>query len=217
MGPVKVNLATFEYFDKRIVYSLILGAAIFVLMISAYNIQQSFHYQTEIFKYEGKIKRLEQMLVKRQRIENKDKKPLGKEDVKSLEDGVRSVNRLIAADVFPWERILGALEKEMPDDMVLSSFLPSKDFTKLTLKGRAKSMSDISLFVSKLESSGTMQKVLLSKIDLPEGKLAPDNGTTGVGFEINAMLDPNKLLHTRAFRPAEASSKASGRTKRRAG
>jgi hypothetical protein len=191
--PIKVNLATFEYFDKRIVYSLILGAAIFVLMISAFNLQRSFRYQNEIFDYEGKIKRLDQMLVKRQPIGGENVRPVGKEALKEMEEAVLHVNRLIAADLFPWGRVFDLLEKEIPDPVALHGFLPSEDFSRLTLRGQSRSMADVSLFLGRLESSRLFERAVLAKLTVPEGKLEPQ--TEKLFFEINAFLNMRELLN----------------------
>jgi Tfp pilus assembly protein PilN len=196
LGPIKVNLATFEYYDKRVVYSLILGAAILVLMLSAYTIQLSFRYQSDIFEYENKLVRLEQGLVKRQHIRNGIKVTLGKDLIKTIKGDTAFVNRLIIMDIFPWDHVLDGLEKEMPEGMILKSLAPGSTQAALTMKGESSSMAEISLFLSRLERSGMFEKTILSKLSVEQNASQKENENERpkILFEIEAALRINDLV-----------------------
>jgi len=201
LGPIKVNLSTFEYHDKRIIYTVLVCVAAFVLIITGYNIHLGVKYQSEILEYKGKLARLNQNLVKKQRIKDTRKKTFRKKEIKSIQKKTLFVNNMITRDVYPWNLILDALEKKMPEGVVLKHFSPSKKPGKLTLKGHANSTDKISHFLKELEGSDIFNKNVLLKLTVDKKNMAsePDEISPRIHFEIESSVKMKSLFAGKDF------------------
>jgi Tfp pilus assembly protein PilN len=201
LGPLKINLATFEYHDKRIIYTVLVCVAAFVLIISGYNIHLGIKYQNEILEYEGKLARLNQNLVKKQRIKDTRKKTLKKKEIKAIQKKTLLVNTMITRDVYPWNLILDALEKKTPEGVVLIHFSPSKKPGKLTLRGYANSTEEISKFLKELEISGVFSRNVLLKLTVDKKNMVyeSDEVSPKIRFEIESSLKMKNLFAGKGF------------------
>ena len=186
-------MATLQYHDKRIVYSVVLGAIIFLLAITGYNVNVGFKYQKEISGYEEKIGKLDQNQSKIKFV----RKELKEEEIKQIKTDALFVNKLIAIDVFPWNRLLETLEDNMPEDIILmnlslSDIYESDIYDKLLLKGYAGSIEKIALFLKKLEESSMFQKCMILKLSVEKGGLEEisKKKSFNIYFEIESLLIP---------------------------
>jgi len=190
-------MATLEYHDKRIVYLVVLGAIIFLSAITGYNINMGVKYQKEISEYEGKIGKLEQNQSQRKFLH----KELKEEEIKQIKTDALFVNKLIAIDIFPWDRLLEALEDNMPEDIILMSLslsnIDGSDiYDKLLLKGSAGSIEKIALFLKKLEESSIFQKCMILKLSVEKGNLEEiaKKKSFNIYFEIESSLLMNEIF-----------------------
>ncbi|MBN1848457.1 MAG: PilN domain-containing protein [Deltaproteobacteria bacterium] len=214
MEMIKINLATFEYQNKRLAYPMLIGAAILLLLLSWYTVQISHRYQNEIFEYEKRVDDLEQMSVKRQKITASKEKELTEQEIKSLQDEIQFVNQRIIEDVFPWSGLLDSLETDIPDGITLSNFSISKDPSKAKLRGEARSMKEIGMFLANLEKSKTFRDSHLINLSINQSKNNQD--TTGeesqsIDFEIESFFDMDQILqssvHPRRSSPGHEGGK----------
>jgi Tfp pilus assembly protein PilN len=197
LNIININLATFDYQNKRFAYPMLFGAAIILLATSLYTVQTSYQYQNEIFEYEKKIESLTQKNVTRQKI-NKDVRPvLTKEEEESIRNDIDFVNERIIKDVFPWDRLLSGLEMEIPEGAFLTGFSTSKDFTKIKLQGKAESMKEVGMFLANLNNSTTFQNSELVNLSINQ----PNQFQTEAGkmmmqinFEIESNITIDQLL-----------------------
>lgn len=196
MEPIKVNLATFEYYDKRVAYTLILCAAAALLLISAYQIHVGLRHQAEVFEYQEKIDRLNQQFIKRQRIPLDTRAELPKAEARKIDEQVRLVNELILSDVFPWDGILGELERVMPRGIILKSFSLVEGWRRVSLKGHGRSMKEITLFLQAMEASELFEKNVLARLSVEQGPSPPQTGEgeLTVPFEIESQIVLDRLL-----------------------
>ena len=190
-------MATLEYHDKRIVYSVVLGAIIFLSAITGYNINMGVKYQKEISEYEEKIGKLEQNQSQKKFLH----KELKEEEIKQIKTDALFVNKLIAIDIFPWDRLLETLEDNIPEDIILmnlslSDIYGSNIYDKLLLKGSAGSIEKIALFLKKLEESSMFQKCMILKLSVEKGSLEEisKKKSFNIYFEIESLLIINEIF-----------------------
>ncbi len=195
-------MATLEYHDKRIVYSVVFGAVIFLSAITGYNINMGVKNQKEISEYEEKIGKLEQNQSQRKFLH----KELKEEEIKQIKTDALFVNKLIAIDIFPWDRLLETLEDNIPEDIILmnlslsdiygSDIYGSDIYDKLLLKGYAGSIEKIALFLKKLEASTMFQKCMILKLSVEKGSLKEisKKKSFNIYFEIETSLLMNEIF-----------------------
>lgn len=196
MKPIKANIATVEYIDKRIVYSVLVIVAIISLIIFLRNIHTGFQYHADILNYQEKITRLQKNLEARKRRNDEIKSRLGDNELKKIEKDVPFVNGLITLDIFPWDRLLDTLENSVPEGMTLNSMVPVDDFKKINIDGYAGAMRNITQLLKMLEKSTIFHKSSLVKLSVDEsnvenisGEKAPD-----IHFEIEIFLKMENLF-----------------------
>ncbi len=189
MQPIKINMATVEYFDKRYVHSALIGFAAFILIISSHNIYSFFNNKKEINNYTEKISRLESSLIGEKRILNEKMEKTGENKITSASKKTLFVNRLIARDIFPWNQLLYMLEIRLPDEMLLTNFSPSENFKHLTLKGSADSTGAISLFLTRLNDWDLLQNNILTSLSLIKNNSKEDNGKIQFTIESTFRVD----------------------------
>ena len=201
MDTVKLNLATFKYFDKRvasvalIVITLVLGG------LSLYSVTQAIQGQANILSYEGKIKRLEKSLVKSKKARENVRKKLKGEEMQAIREGTLFVNGIIARDAFPWDRFLDAVETSMPEGIVLEDLTVAGDFQTVKMKGFARSSEEIDLLLSRLKKTGIFEGNLLTKLSVKEmGKNdSADSVESEMRFEITSKLNIEELFNSKEY------------------
>jgi hypothetical protein len=201
LDPIKLNLATFKYYDKRVA-SIALVVITFVLGgLSLYNVTQGIQGQADILSYEGKITRLEKSLVKSKKAQENVRKKLKGEEMQSIREGTMFVNRIIAKDAFPWDRFLDAVETSMPAGIVLEDLTVADDFQTVQMDGLAKSSEEIDLVLSRLKRTGIFERNLLTKLSVKEGgKNDPaDIPEGGMRFEITSKLNIEELCSSEEY------------------
>ncbi|OPX40136.1 MAG: hypothetical protein B1H13_08190 [Desulfobacteraceae bacterium 4484_190.3] len=119
MDPIKINLATFKYYDKRVASIALVVIILLLGGVTMYNVTQAIQGQREILNYKGKIKRLEKSLAKSKKAREKVRKKLKGEEMRAIREGTAFVNRLIAKNAFPWDRLLDAIETSIPKGVTL--------------------------------------------------------------------------------------------------
>jgi len=199
LEPIKINLATFEYQDKRLSYSVMLVTALIVLTLSIISIRSGINAQSEINEYENKVASKAQNNIKRQQIKKETVKRLNDKEIESLKKDIDFINGLIMMDAYPYDRLLDALESCAPQGVALLNFSLSKDQNTASLKGKAGSMDEITVFLNKLNSSkiyknSSLLNLTVSREDILQEEMEyPDNGIT---FEIECSIDSDQVWAT---------------------
>ncbi len=181
---IHTNLATIEYVDRRLAFFLMLSASAFILSISLILIHQFFNDADRIRVYQGKILQRKQQTNAKERADGEKHKTFTKEQQKDLLERIVRINRLIAMDIFPWNRILEDLERSLPEGLYIESFVPVEDFSSITLKGRADSESKVAFFYKRLEENKIFEKNALTTF-----QVKPRNeSNTGKALEIDIQF-----------------------------
>ncbi|MFZ5573108.1 MAG: PilN domain-containing protein [Thermodesulfobacteriota bacterium] len=202
MKAIHTNLATFEYVDRRLSLLLILSTSAVILLISVNTIRQFFDGADQIQTYQKKIYQKEQEIAVKIKDSQKDQQAITKEQIKSIEHQVVQFNRLIATDIYPWNRILEELERSSPAGLCLVSFVPADDFQTLTMKGRAESENRISFFFKRLEESKLFDgnTLLTFQVNPNKDSTSEGNGESGIQFTIESRLSRNGVFSDPYYR-----------------
>ncbi len=180
----QINLTTHERIDYRIRYFLYGGMALFVVMISLANLVQGYRLFNERTGYETKLAAL------RQQARDLETAGAGSGDVspkayRALMDKGLKGNRLIALDLFPWVKVLNAIEKALPDVVILDAFRPEANFTRVLLTGRTESLEALVGFQKRLEASELFTTVVLVNMGLGDSSEKMDNAESRNRTEFN--------------------------------
>jgi len=194
LGRIKINLATFFYRNKGLEWAFLGLLSICVIAISAYLIHLAAVYQGEILAYSNKIARLERAMRQKTHTGKGASKALTEEDLKKLESDLRFVQGLITKDIFPWDMVLSALERNIPKGIFLDRFETEPTPQGLRLTGRAGSMAEISAFLKNLDLNGIFRANKLVKFSVESGNQAVAGGQKLVRFDIECQLDINKIM-----------------------
>ena len=151
MEPIRVNLASFEYVDKRHTYLMFIGIGIVALIISAYNVHLYAKRESEISDYKKKISVSQKKWQNNQQFKHEKKIEIGEEEKDRLKNSAVFLNRLIASDIFPWNQFLNMLERKVPNDLILTKIEPADNYGKLILAGYAGSTRKITFFLKRLK------------------------------------------------------------------
>lgn len=196
MDPIKINLRTYPYFDKRLSFLMITGAVIFLLLISAYNFHAQKNLNYRLNEYLEKIKNLEQSIAAKEKILESQKMEVGEKEIEFTKKYTHLINLLIIQDIFPWDRILDIFEKKMPENIFLEKLSADNNFSKIILKGYAMSMGDVSIFLKEIESADLIKKIVLQKINVEQDQAVNNINSQKppIHFEIESTLQYQKLF-----------------------
>jgi Tfp pilus assembly protein PilN len=100
------------------------------------------------------------------------------------------INRLIALDLFPWVQVLNALEKALPDVVVIDRFRPVDGFRRIDLAGHTDSLEQLVRFQENLEASDMFASVVLENMGLGNepGSASLSNAERRTDFQLHCRL-----------------------------
>jgi len=148
LEPFKINIATFEYFDKQI-YRWITGCLIFAIIIAALiNIRFFIQNQEGIKDYQVKIESLKSIIEKGKQQKGKQVKISENEKI-FLKKNVEFINGIILRDIFPWPDVLDVIEKNCPRDVILDGVIYSGKLSEIIIEGSAPSTNDVAILILK--------------------------------------------------------------------
>ena len=108
MEPIRINIATFEYLDKKIIL-IISALVIFVALMTVLNTSLYLSYRKQISEFEKKTSRIEKNME-----QNMSKTDINDEEWESLQQRAISANQIIVKDAVPWSRLFDVLETKVP-------------------------------------------------------------------------------------------------------
>jgi hypothetical protein len=107
MEPIRINIATFEYLDKKIVL-IISALVIFVALMTVLNTSLYLSYRKQISEFEKKTSRIQKNME-----QNTSKTDISAEEWESIQHRVISANQIIVKDAVPWSRLIEGLETKV--------------------------------------------------------------------------------------------------------
>ena len=117
----QINLTTRKRIDYRIRYLLFGGIIAVVIVTAMLNLYTGYQAYSERRAYQDKIEQLRPQIQRLAEVET----PGGAVSTKAYEELTNRglmLNQLIALDLFPWAHVLDALEKALPDVVVIDRF-----------------------------------------------------------------------------------------------
>jgi hypothetical protein len=176
----------------------LIGVAAFALLVSLNAIRVWFQNQGRIADHRQKIERLESSLAA-QRSQQKAQAARGAgAEPEKIENNIIRISRLVARDVFPFDRLLDMLEANLPEGIRLGRLEANEAIGAVLLEGVAESMDRVTVFVNQLESLEEVRRIALSKLTFLEEK---DGQSTPGPQQISFVIEGNLALET--FLPAE--------------
>jgi len=199
LKQIDVNLATHDFFDRRLLTVLMAAAAALSVLLTGVTIYRYVDCRKQLSEYSVKMERTRELISQkaRQRLET-EKKP-GKEDIRRLSAKTAAINAIIARDTFPWNRLLDQLERKLPEGLSLESFSLSDRYDKLTMTGRADAAHKITFFVRRLEEWALIKNTIIQDLGLRPiaGADMADTKESEIGFTLECMISIEKLFDSR--------------------
>lgn len=218
LTKIKINLATFYYGNRGLQWGLIGMVCAITLAMSAYLIHLAAVYQDEILSYSNKIAKLERSLAKHTRAGGPAEGRLTSEELKQLKHDLAFVDGLIFRDIFPWDMVLDAVERNMPKAVYLEKLEVDSSSNKLYVRGTAGSTASISVFLKNLDLNEIFRTSRLVRFSVEDSN-DPGGGSPSrvINFDIECTLNPKvvlKRLRSCAQGPIASSKRACGRENR---
>lgn len=191
----QINLTTRERIDYRIRFMLFGAMAALVLIISVINLYKGYQAYRERTAYQDKIEQLQQQALKLQAAEKRTGQFSDKAYQALMNKSLR-INRLIALDLFPWVKVLGALEDALPAVVVIDTFQAADGFMRINIAGHTDSLEQLVRFQEGLEASDLFTSVVLENMGLgggSEGTTQADSGRR-MEFKLHCRLQLDKVF-----------------------
>lgn len=200
MRQIDVNLATQEYADKQLAMTLMIAAAILMVVISGSTIFRYVGNENRVNTYDEKIVRTRKLLSQKTKHQQKKQKKPNPSDINRLAKKTAAINRLIARDSFPWNRFMDQLERKIPEGLFIEAFSPSDTYDKLIISGRADSAHKITFFLRRLEEWDLIKTIIIRNLGLTPMAFGETPGVQkgGIGFTIESRISIEKLFTDRA-------------------
>lgn len=198
MDAIKINLATFDFRYQRIARLVLIGVAAFVLLVSVNAIRIWFQNQGRLAAHRQKIERLESSLAEQRGQQKARADRGGGGEPEKIENNIIRISRLVARDVFPFDRLLDMLEANLPEGVHLGRLEANETIGAVLLEGVAESMDRVTVFVNQLESLEEVSRIALSKLTFQDEK---DGNSAPGPQQISFVIEGNLALET--FLPAE--------------
>lgn len=194
LDRIKINLATYSYRTKGLQWGFIVALCIAIILMSGYLIHLAVVYQGEILDYSNKIARLERAL----KLKGLNIKPnaakVDEQDLKQVESEMAFVRDLIVRDIFPWDVVLGAVERNMPKDIYLDRLEADAVRRDLDLRGTARSMEDITVFLENLDLNEIFRETKLIKFSVESGNGSAKRARRLIHFDISCDIETNAVM-----------------------
>ncbi len=165
MEPIRINIATFEYIDKKLVFIMAVVATALIVM-SAVNVNLFFKYSDRISECGNKALRIEKVFAEKNILENRIKDEIGTEKSEKILYRAIAANRMIIQDIFPWSRFLEIIETKVPNGIVIHSIIPSDDYKNLIIEGKATSERKIAFFLKRLAEWDLLKNSILTEFSM---------------------------------------------------
>lgn len=193
MTPIRVNLATLPHFDRRWVRLILILAATGGLLIAGCGLYRSHELAGRIVAFEVDVRRLDAERIRREQALQTEKTAVGEEEFDKTRVRAEAVNRLIAQDLFPWCRLLDALEAELPSTLYLTEVLGEDAGRRLRLRGYAASLDQVSGYLREKEDVALFDKIVLQNVEV-EPEAEDGAGPPPVRFEIDSTVQPRRVF-----------------------
>lgn len=194
MEPIRINIATFDYMGKKIVFVMSAVAAAIVIL-SVVNINLFLTYKGRISEFVIKTSSIEKKM-----LENKSKEQISTEESIKIRHRAISANQIIVKDAAPWSRFFKIMETKVPSGIVIDSIIPSNDYQSLIIEGKAQSEQKISFFMKRLRELDFLNNSILTEFSIEtdaNGKFK--EGEADISFRVKSDLLIQNLFEQKSY------------------
>jgi type IV pilus assembly PilN-like protein len=163
LEPIRINIASSDYVDKKIVFFMSAVAAA-IAILSIVNINLFLTNKGRISEYAIKSSSIEKKM-----LENKSKEEISTEKSEKILHRAILANQIIVKDVAPWSRFFERMETKVPSGIVIDSIIPSNDYQSLIIEGKARSEQKISFFMKRLKEFDFLNNSILTEFSIETG------------------------------------------------
>ena len=152
MKPVNINLVDKPNIWKKIFLisaAFLCFAAIGFTMINLYDYYAN---KKVILVYETRLEKVSKQSRQNRSIEKKTK-VITKDEEKKNRQELHYLKDIITKNMFPLTEVLTQIEILKPDQIDINSLLFSENLKTVVIKGESSNISQISLFLNKMNSS----------------------------------------------------------------
>jgi len=176
---LKGNLSSRPFYNERLVSMVVIGAALFGVVLTIFNVTALSHLSGQRAKQQAEE---EQSLSEAERVRqeaHKLQQSLNTSNLSTLAEATREANWLIDQRTFSWTEFLGYIEKTLPRDARLVSVAPrvERNVFKIVMLVNAKQPSDLVTFMDALEATAAFKDLL------PTDQTRLEDGTLSITLE----------------------------------
>jgi Tfp pilus assembly protein PilN len=195
MTPIPLNLATEARFHRWRIRLVIAALALLGLFFTAGGLLRAARLAGQVAAYEADLARLAAERADRERVRRAEKMSVSEEELEKTRRRAHWINRQIARDLYPWVRLLDALEANLPGTLYLTRIVSEDGGRGLRMEGFAASMEQVSGYLQKKESVALFERIVLENVEVePMETESAEGGWPPVGFEIDSRLQPRQLF-----------------------
>jgi Tfp pilus assembly protein PilN len=188
-------LATESRFHRRRIRLAIAALALFGLLFTIGGLLRAAKLSDRIAVYEADLARLETERAEREQVRRAEKMTVGGEELEKTRRRAHWINQQIARDLYPWVRLLDALEANLPGTLYVTRVASEDEGRGLRMEGFAASMEQVSGYLQKKESVALFERIVLENVEVdPMETESAEGGRPPVGFEIESRLQPRQLF-----------------------
>ena len=151
------NLATYSYTDRKAALGAYLSTALIVFIFTAYNVSS---YLESMRNKEGLLSKVDSIRKEVRHVEiDLVQKKTGLSKTGSVKEALKiakeidNLNTIIKIKSFSWSEFFYFLEKAAPKGVSIEAVKPNYNTKKVTIKGVALSLKDITNFVDNLKDT----------------------------------------------------------------
>lgn len=195
MTPIPFNLATEARFHRWRIRLAIAALAFFGLLFAAGGLLRAGRLSEQVAAYEADLVRLEIERADREEVRRAEKMTVSGEELEKTRRHAHWINQQIARDLYPWVRLLDALETNLPGTLYLTHVLSEDEGRGLRMEGFAASLEQVSGYLQKKESVALFERIVLENVEVePMETEFAENGRPPVAFQIESRLQPRQLF-----------------------
>jgi Tfp pilus assembly protein PilN len=159
------NLSTYSYTDKKVALAAYLITVFIVFIFSAYNVSS---YLESMRNKDGLLNKVDSIRKEVSSLEiNLSQKKAGLTKTDSVKEArkiakvIDSINAVIKQKSFSWSELFYSLEKATPKGVSIEDIKPNYNAKKVTIRGVATRLKDITRFVDNLKDTAYIKNGFL--------------------------------------------------------
>ncbi|MFP4309458.1 MAG: hypothetical protein ACLFQQ_19765 [Desulfococcaceae bacterium] len=200
MKPIPFNLATQARFRGRWIRLLFLALFLFGLLFTGGSIHRAARLAEKVAAHEDDLRRLQSERAEKEQSRRANKMTVSQEELEATRRHAEWINRRIAQDLFPWCRVLDAVEDGLPETLYLTRVIGEEGGRRWRLEGFAASLEPVSGYLQKKEAAALFDRIVLENVEVDQENAEAD-GPPPVAFEIESRLQPRRAFPPEVYGP----------------